>query len=75
MQIIHLGKNIELLSIKYIWLIRKSGVMSSAKQQTSIRIKCGKIGTDVKVSYREFYNQLELCKLALQDYKYEIEII
>ena len=55
--------------------LRKSGVIASNKQQTSIRIKCGKIGTDVKVSYREFYNQLELCKLALQDYKYEIEII
>jgi hypothetical protein len=55
--------------------LRKSGVIASDKQQTSIRIKCGKVGTDVKVSFRDFYNQLELCKLALQDYKYEIEII
>ena len=55
--------------------LRKSGVIESNKHQTSIRIKCGKVGTDVKVSYRDFYNQLELCKLALQDYKFEIEII
>jgi len=55
--------------------LRQAGVMSSNKHQTSIRIKCGKVGTDVKVSYRDFYTQLELCKLALQDYKYEIEII
>jgi hypothetical protein len=55
--------------------LRKSGVIASNKHQTSIRVKCGKLGTDVKVSFRDFYNQLELCKLALQDYKYEIEII
>ena len=55
--------------------LRQAGVIESSKHQTSIRIKCGKVGTDVKVSYRDFYNQLELCKLALQDYKYEIEII
>jgi len=55
--------------------LRNSGVKGSDKHQTSIRIKCGKVGTDIKVSYREFYNQLELCKLALQDYRYEIEII
>ena len=55
--------------------LRKSGVIASEKHQTSIGIKCGKVGTDIKVSYRDFYNQLELCKLALQDYRYEIEII
>jgi hypothetical protein len=55
--------------------LRQEGIYNSEKHQTVIRIKCGKIGTDVKVSYRDFYNQLELCKLALQDYKYEIEII
>ena len=55
--------------------LRQEGIVSSSKHQTSIRIKCGKVGTDIKVSYRDFYNQLELCKLALQDYRYEIEII
>jgi hypothetical protein len=55
--------------------LRNADIYDSEKYQTIIKIKCGKVGTDVKVSFRDFYNQLELCKLALQDYKYEIEII
>jgi len=55
--------------------LKDNGVRNSSKHQTTLRVQCGKVGTDVKVSYREFYNQLELCKLALQDYKYQIEII
>ena len=49
-------------------------VENAKKDQAIIRIKCDKIGTDVNVSFREFYDTLELCKLALQDYKYQIEI-
>ena len=55
--------------------LRKSGVRHSSNHQTTIRIIAGKFGTDIKVSYREFYNQLELCKLALQNYQHEIEVI
>jgi len=55
--------------------LRKNGVQDSSKHQTTIRIVSGKFGTDVKVSYKDFYNQLELCKLALQNYQYEIEVI
>jgi hypothetical protein len=55
--------------------LRKNGVSNSAKHQVTIQIKSGKIGTDIKVSYRNFYNQLENVKLALQNFKYEIEII
>jgi len=55
--------------------LRKNGVKHSSNHQTTIRIIAGKFGTDIKVSYRDFYNQLENCKLALQDYQYEIEII
>ena len=55
--------------------LKDNGVFNSKKPQTIIRIKCGKVGTDVKVSYRDFYSTLELCKLALQDYQYEREII
>ena len=55
--------------------LRNAGIYNSNKHQTTIMIKCGKVGTDVKVSYREFYDKLELCKFALQDYKYQIEII
>lgn len=54
--------------------LKKAGVCNSEKHQTSIMITTGKLGAEVKVSYRDFYDQLELCKLALQDYKYEIEI-
>jgi hypothetical protein len=55
--------------------LRKNGIINSEKHQVSIRIKSGEVGTDVKVSYRNFYNQLELVKLALQNFKYEIEIV
>ena len=55
--------------------LRKNDVSHSAKHQVSIRIQSGEVGTDIKVSYRDFYNQLENVKLALQNFKYEIEII
>lgn len=55
--------------------LRKNDVVNSVKHQVSIRIQSGDVGTDVKVSYRDFYNQLENVKLALQNFKYEIEII
>ncbi len=55
--------------------LRKNGIHDSSKHQTTIRISTGKLGTDVKVSYKDFYNQLELCKLALQNYQHEIEVI
>ena len=55
--------------------LRKNEIYNSEKHQVSIRIKSGEVGTDIKVSYRDFYNQLENVKLALQNFKYEIEII
>ncbi len=55
--------------------LRKNGVHDSSNHQTTIRIVSGKFGTDIKVSYKDFYNQLELCKLALQNYQHEIEVI
>mgnify|MGYP003635707648 CR=1 FL=1 len=55
--------------------LRKNEVFNSEKHQVIIRIKSGEVGTDIKVSYRDFYNQLENVKLALQNFKYEIEII
>ena len=55
--------------------LKDKGVESSNKHQTIIRITSGKVEADIKVSYKDFYNQLELCKLALQDCKYNLEII
>jgi len=55
--------------------LRDNEIFDSAKHQTTIRIISGKFKIDIKVSYREFYNKFELCKLALQNYKYEIKVI
>ena len=40
--------------------LRNAGIYNSEKHQAIIRIKCDKIGTDVNVSFREFYDTLEL---------------
>ncbi len=55
--------------------LRKNGIHDSLKHQTTISIVSGKLKHNVKVSYRDFYKQLELCKLALQNYQHEIEVI
>ena len=55
--------------------LRDNGVRNSDKHQTTLRITSGKVEADIKVSYKDFYNQLEKCKLALQDCKYNLEII
>jgi hypothetical protein len=55
--------------------LRKNGIHDSLKHQTTIRISTGKFMIAVNVSYKDFYNQLELCKLALQNYQHEIEVI
>ena len=51
------------------------GVVSSDKHQTTLRISSGKVQADIKVSYKDFYNQLEKCKFALTDCNYNLEII
>ena len=55
--------------------LKDNGVYNSNKQQTTIRITSGNVEADVKVSYKDFYNQLENCKLALVNCKYNLEII
>ena len=55
--------------------LRENGIVNSDNHQVIIRITSGKVGTDVKVSYKDFYNQLENCKLALQNCNYNLEII
>ena len=55
--------------------LKQNGVINSEKHQTTIRITSGKVQADVKVSYRDFYNQLEKCKFALTDCNYNLEII
>jgi hypothetical protein len=55
--------------------LREQGVKHSANPQATIKITSGGVGVDIKVSYRDFYNQLELCKLALRDCNYNLEIL
>ena len=55
--------------------LKEQGVKDSIKYQTIIRIASGKVRVDIKVSYRDFYDQLELCKLALRDCNYNLEIL
>tara|TARA_R110001583_G_scaffold101837_1_gene248345 strand:+ start:518 stop:1045 length:528 start_codon:yes stop_codon:yes gene_type:complete len=55
--------------------LKDHGIINSDKHQTTLRIKSGRIGIDIKVSYKDFYNQLENCKFALTDCNYNLEII
>jgi hypothetical protein len=55
--------------------LREQGVKHSANPQATIKITSGDVGVDIKVSYRDFYNQLELCMLALRDCNYNLEIL
>ena len=55
--------------------LREQGVRHSSNPQTSIKITSGKVGVNIKVSYKDFYEQLELCKLALRNCNYNLEII
>ena len=55
--------------------LKEHGITNSNKHQTTIRITSGKVQADVKVSYRDFYDQLEKCKFALTDCNYNLEII
>jgi len=55
--------------------LRENGIIDSDNHQTTIRISSGKVQVDIKVSYKDFYNQLEKCKFALTDCNYNLEII
>ncbi len=55
--------------------LRINNVIDSNKHQVIVRIVSGKIGLDVKLSYRDFSKQLELIKESLNGYKYDAQII
>ena len=55
--------------------LRDNGSTNSDKHQTTIRIISGRGEVDIKVSYRDFYNQLENCKFVMTDCNYNLEII
>jgi len=55
--------------------LRKNNVLDSNKHQVIVRLVSGKVGLDVKLSYRDFSKQLELIKESLNGYKYDSQII
>ena len=55
--------------------LRNNNVIDSNKHQVIVKLTSGKVGVDVRLSYRDFSKQLELIKEALNTYKYESEII
>ena len=55
--------------------LKENGVTNSEKYQTIIRVTSGRVEYDIKVSYKDFYNQLEKCKFAMTDCNYNLEII
>ena len=52
-----------------------NGVFENSKQEAQILVKSGDVSVIINTSYFDFSNQLENIKLALQNYKYEIEIL
>ena len=55
--------------------LKDNGIENSEKHQTTIRVSSGRVSTDIKVSYKDFYDQLEKCKFAMTDCNYNLEII
>ena len=55
--------------------LTEKGIQHSSNPKTTIRVVSGKVSVDIKVSYKDFYDQLELCKLALRDCNYNLEIL
>lgn len=55
--------------------LRKNNVCESVKPQVIIEVRCGKFKKHIKVSYRDFYEQIENVKFALTNYRYTIQII
>ena len=55
--------------------LKSHGIKNSKNYQVIIKIKSGNCTVNVRVNYRDFYKQLDLCKFALKDYKYDLDIL
>ena len=53
----------------------ENGVTENEKQEATIQVRSGKVVVDIKTTYFDFSNQMQNIKLALNNYKYEIEIL
>jgi len=55
--------------------LRENGVSNSDKYQTIIKVTSGRSECNIRLSYKDFYNKLELCKFVMTDCNYNLEII
>ena len=55
--------------------LKEHGVTHSDLHQQSVRIQSENLTLDIILSYKDFFNKLELIKLALKDYEYKYELI
>ena len=55
--------------------LKEHGVTHSDLHQQSVRIQSDNLTLDIILSYKDFFNKLELIKLALKDYEYKYELI
>jgi len=58
----------------YEQFLRDKSIYSSETYQVKISLKVGKFKVDLKYSHKDFYNQMELIKLALKDYNYDLRV-
>ena len=54
--------------------LRSNGVHNSEKKQVLIKVVSGKVSVNVKTTYSDFSNKLELIRFAMQDCNYKLLI-
>ena len=58
----------------YEQYLQENSIYSSETYQVKVNLKVQKFSIDLKFSHKDFYNQMELIKLALKDYNYELKV-
>ena len=53
----------------------KHNICSSETYDTELALRSGNFYVDLKLSYKDFYNVIEIIKFALNDYHYEYKVI
>ena len=55
--------------------LTENNIISSEVYQTTLNVRVGNFDVDLKLSYKDFYNVIEIIKFALADYDYEYKVI
>lgn len=55
--------------------LTENNIKSSEIFQTTLNVRVGNFDVDLKLSYKDFYNVIEIIKFALADYDYEYKVI